>query len=90
MTNASQFRTASIAIFARYLISLEIDYIALIDDIRSYRPIDPECDDLREMIESLTILEMRDLCDMLEICPMHSCDINICADDEIAECAHLR
>lgn len=25
-----------------------------------------------------------------EICPMHRCDEQICADDEITECAHLR
>ena len=26
----------------------------------------------------------------LEICPIHECDIEICADDDETECAHLR
>lgn len=35
-------------------------------------------------------MTIRDLALAYDICPIHACDIFICADDDIAECAELR
>lgn len=52
-----------------------------------------ECDHIT-MIESLQPLLapaiFDAICDATEICPMHLCDMQICADDDDPDCAHLQ
>lgn len=47
--------------------------------------------DMLELFELLapflTELDRIDLAAMIELCPIHFCDINICIDDEITSCA---
>lgn len=55
------------------------------DDIGSNRH------ELLEMLEPLIAPEIfLNICMMLEICPMHYCADEICADDNILECAEYR
>lgn len=50
-----------------------------------------ESSDMLELFEllapMLTELDRIDLAAMIELCPMHFCDINICIDDEITACS---
>jgi len=45
-----------------------------------------------EMLMNLNLLDsdhFAELADMLELCPIHLQSLEICIDDELAECAHL-
>jgi hypothetical protein len=50
--------------------------------------------DTFDALEALQFLLPEDdwllLANMLEMCPMHCCDVRICADDEVAVCAQVR
>lgn len=50
--------------------------------------------DMLEAVEALrSLLQQQDyeeLCEALEVCPIHACDEEICRDDENEECAGLR
>jgi hypothetical protein len=68
----------------------DYDMIDAIHAIREFRPYDHISPELRELIESLSMLEFRDLLISIDLCPLHAIDYQICDDDNDPECAHLR
>ena len=59
---------------------------------------DDEIDEIEYLIDDLSKCkfikyyrnEINAICDKLELCKMHFCDIQNCIDDDIDECAKLR
>lgn len=66
-----------ITTLATALLAIDDDNIDALDALDALRPL-------------LDTHHFNALCAMLDICPMHICDIDICADDDIDECAHFR
>jgi len=57
--------------------ALDADDFDLLDTLTALRPL-------------LTDDDFAELATQCDICPLHICDIAICADDDILECAELR
>lgn len=64
-----------------YDISMNETPIAQLADLLIASDIDI-CDAFLILRELLDGEKMMELADMLEICPIHACDINICVDDQ--------
>lgn len=75
MTNDTDARSAALDALADFLLTQE-------SDIR------PEAIELLRPF--LTTHDHLELCARIDICPMHYCDLEICADDEILDCAEYR
>ena len=76
MTNSNPLRDAQLDALADFMLNADHDHdlFDLLDSARSF----------------ITADAFRDLLPRLDLCPMHECDDAICADDDNAECAHLR
>lgn len=46
--------------------------------------------EIRELVAGLTPAQLADVAGMVELCPVHLCDAQICADDEVTECGQAR